>query len=296
MNNILLKEQKRVEKKIIKKERIDKIDKVENSIVQHGKLNDRVFLLNLNPKDDNDKVLLELDNLVEENSYSKIISIIRTDDLPYFVMNGYKVEAYIPKFFNGKYDCVMASKFFTKKRAEYPEKQLETFSGLLEDVEVDNNNKQLQNFKIEQLNETNVEEITEILKQIFTTYPFPIESSNILKGMQEGRLFYFGVWDRDKLVGLSGAEVDHKEKNAEMTDFAVLPKYRGKRFASYLLNLMEISLKKKNIKTAYAVARLSVLGMNKTFLNASYKYSGTLVNNTHIAGQIESMNIYYKHL
>ena len=283
MNNILLKEQKRVEKKIIKKERIDKIDKVENSIVQHGKLNDRVFLLNLNPKDDIDKVLLELDNLVEENSYSKIISIIRTDDLPYFVMNGYKVEAYIPKFFNGKYDCVMASKFFTKKRAEYPEKQLETFSGLLEDVEVDNNNKQLQNFKIEQLNETNVEEITEILKQIFTTYPFPIESSNILKGMQEGRLFYFGVWDRDKLVGLSGAEVDHKEKNAEMTDFAVLPNYIN-------------NIKKKNIKTAYAVARLSVLGMNKTFLNASYKYSGTLVNNTHIAGQIESMNIYYKHL
>jgi beta-lysine N6-acetyltransferase len=36
--------------------------------------------------------------------------------------------------------------------------------------------------------------------------------------------------------------------------------------------------------------------MNKTFLKFDYCYSGTLINNTNIAGSIESMNVYYKHL
>ena len=36
--------------------------------------------------------------------------------------------------------------------------------------------------------------------------------------------------------------------------------------------------------------------MNKTFLNAGYNYSGTLTKNTQIAGKIESMNVWYKHL
>ena len=43
-------------------------------------------------------------------------------------------------------------------------------------------------------------------------------------------------------------------------------------------------------------ARLNSIGMNKPFLNLKYSFSGTLIMNTNIAGKIESMNVYYKHI
>jgi lysine 2,3-aminomutase len=114
--------------------------------------------------------------------------------------------------------------------------------------------------------------------------------------MENDKTQYFGVWHNSKLVGISSAEVDVINKNAEMTDFAVLPEYRGQNLAFRLLLTMEQKMKIANIKTAYTIARLKELGMNKTFLKSGYKYSGTLLNNTNIGGQIESMNVFYKHL
>jgi len=55
-------------------------------------------------------------------------------------------------------------------------------------------------------------------------------------------------------------------------------------------------MRKQGIKTLYTIARLDSIPMNKTFLKLNYCYSGTLINNTNIAGSIESMNIYYKYL
>lgn len=63
--------------KIIKKRKSDKIEKLGKSIIQHGKLNDRVILLSFNPEDDNYEIIAEIENLAEENSYSKIICLIR---------------------------------------------------------------------------------------------------------------------------------------------------------------------------------------------------------------------------
>lgn len=79
-----------------------------------------------------------------------------------------------------------------------------------------------------------------------------------------------------------------------MTDFAVLPDYRGHKLAYFLLEMMEEKLKEQQYKTLYTIARLNSPGMNKTFINHGYRFSGLLKNNTNISGQIESMNVYYK--
>ena len=52
----------------------------------------------------------------------------------------------------------------------------------------------------------------------------------------------------------------------------------------------------QGLKTAYSIARSLSPAMNITFVKNGYKYGGTLGNNTNIAGRIESMNIWYKHL
>ncbi|HYQ58419.1 MAG TPA: GNAT family N-acetyltransferase, partial [Draconibacterium sp.] len=95
---------------------------------------------------------------------------------------------------------------------------------------------------------------------------------------------------------LASAEVDEKGKNAEMTDFATLPQYRGKNFSVLLLAEIEKAMKKQDFSTLYTIARLNSIGMNKTFLKMNYCYSGTLIKNTHIAGKLESMNVLYKHI
>lgn len=274
----------------------DKIEKIGNSTIQHGKSNNRVFLLKYDPAD-NHKVLPELDRLAKEGGYSKIVTKIQTADLPGFILNGYKVEAYIPKFYNGKTDCVMASKFFDKKRGKSPEKLLKTFSRLIDSVHGKRKVMALNGFKLKKLDEADAVPIAELLKRVFETYPFPVHNPEyILKTMRSQSAVYFGIWDNEKLIGVSTAETDFDNKNAEMTDFAVLPEYRGKNLASHLLEFMEREMKNEGIKTVYTIARLAEPGMNKTFLKAGYKYSGTLVNNTNIAGSIESMNIFYKHL
>ena len=79
-----------------------------------------------------------------------------------------------------------------------------------------------------------------------------------------------------------------------MTDFAVLPSERGKKLAMRLLQVMEDFLSAYKFRSFYTIARLKSLSMNKTFRNNGYRYSGTLINNTQIAGNIESMNVWYK--
>ena len=53
---------------------------------------------------------------------------------------------------------------------------------------------------------------------------------------------------------------------------------------------------RKGFSTTYTIARSLSLGMNLTFAKGGYSFAGTLVNNTQISGQIESMNVWYKHL
>ena len=113
--------------------------------------------------------------------------------------------------------------------------------------------------------------------------------------MDEG-VVYFGIFYHSKLIAVSSAEVDYVGKNAEMTDFAILPDYRGNGLAVILLQAMEMHMKELGILLVYTISRLKEPAITKTFLRNKYRYAGTLYNNTHISGSIESMNVFYKKL
>ncbi|NIP49233.1 MAG: GNAT family N-acetyltransferase [Phycisphaerae bacterium] len=104
------------------------------------------------------------------------------------------------------------------------------------------------------------------------------------------------MFNGDELVALSSAEVDFNGGNVEMTDFATLSDYRGQGLATFLLDRMEEDVRSGGIQTAYTIARAYSYGMNITFAKHGYQYAGTLVNNTQISGQLESMNVWHKHL
>jgi len=276
----------------------DKIEQLQESTIHHGKFNDRIYLMKLAPHNI-PEIIPELDKLAKENGYTKIFAKIQPEALPHFISGRYSIEAFVPKFYKNNTDCLFVSKFNQKSRCQVSKNELDDFYRLLNSTEKSKRPifKHSRKYLLEELGHEDVEQITEIFKRVFKTYPFPVHNPRyIRKTMRGDKTQYFGVKDGGRLIGVSTAEIDLVNKNAEMTDFAVLPEYRGQNLAFRLLVKMEQEMKYSNIKTVYTIARLNEPGMSKTFLKSGFKYSGTLINNTNIGGSIESMNIFYKHL
>ncbi len=272
----------------------DKIEDVANgTIIQHGKLNDRIYLMKLN-SDDVAEALLMINSLAREEQYSKIICKIPKKNAPVFYANGFLLEAFIPKFYNDTEDVFFVSKYLSSDRILNIEKDsLNDLSGIL-NKEKSCKVKDKPGFNFRILNESDVDAIAKIYSTVFETYPFPIqERGYVLKTMKDN-VIYFGAFKDGKLAAVASSEIDYKSKNAEMTDFATYSEFSGNRLAVSLLKRMESEMKNIGIGTLYTIARLKSIPMNLTFIRMGYQYSGTLIKNTNISGDIESMNVYYK--
>lgn len=277
------------------------LDQIENmeygGVIHHGKLNNRVYVLKL-PKENIHRFIKKIENIALGNQYGKIIVKCPTSIQYEFIKDKYDIEAKIPNYYNGNEDLVFLSKYMTLERNNVGNKDV-----IEKVIEFANTKKNMDNkFKLEKdficrkANKEDVAKMVSLYKKVFVSYPFPIHNSQyIIKTMKEN-VIYFGIWYREKLVGLSSCEIDIENKNAEMTDFAVHPSYRGKNIALYLLRVMEEEMKRMGIILLYTIARSISYGMNCSFSKNGYNFAGTLYNNTHISGDIESMNIWYKNI
>lgn len=249
-------------------------------------------------KRDYPNIIDQINKLARQNNYTKIFCKIPEWAAPMFYANGFLLEAQIPKCYENKEAAFMVSKFLNSDRLLNIETEnLENLSNMLKDK---NNRIKSVDIKksvlIKKLEKNDVERISEIYREVFETYPFPIFNPDYIHKTQNEGVQYFGTKVKGKIVALASAEVDKEGLNAEMTDFATLPQYRGQNLSLALLDELEKEMQKQGIKTLYTIARLNSVGMNKTFLRMGYTYSGTLIKNTNIAGKIESMNVYYKHI
>lgn len=272
---------------------------MKNSIkskISHGGGSNRVYLMHLH-RDDFPEIISHIERLAQQFNYTKIFAKVPAQYAPLFFNYGYIVEASIPCFFYGKEDALFLARYRSIERQTPDTESLQKFQNMFLQPPSVNKIQLDTNYKIRQLTTDDTADMIEVFKQVFETYPFPIfEPKFLVQSMQEDGTRYFGVFLKNKLIAVSSAECSNTEMNAEMTDFAVLPKFRGKRLASHLLSFMEIELAKSDFKTFYTISRLKSISMNKTFYNANYKYSGTLIQNTQISGNIESMNVWYKNI
>lgn len=271
----------------------DKIIRVGESIIQHGKENNRVYLMKLSMNDMPD-IIEGIDGLAMEHEYTKVFAKIPCVAKDSFMNDGYIQEAYIPKFYNNDQDCCFLGKFFTEQRR----KEVDSYK-VKEILNKARSKKPLSHkldpkYLIRKATPKDTIEMAKLYKIVFKTYPFPIHDEDYLLHTLENDVVYFGVWHDGTLVALSSSELYRDESNAEMTDFATIPEYRGKNLSLNLLAEMEKELKQRNIHTAYTIARAYSFGMNITFAKAGYAFAGTLTNNTNISGNIESMNVWYK--
>jgi len=266
------------------------------SLLQHGKSNDRIYLMKLDERD-YPGILKHMDTLAASNRYTKIFAKIPPFALDGFLNDGYAIEATIPGFFNRQEDAYFLGKFLdpARKIERFPEKVKDIVQTAVSKPPI----RRLpipEGMVFQMASPADAEAIATVYREVFETYPFPIQDPEYIRRTMNENFIYFCLWAGDELAAVSSSEIYRTYGNVEMTDFATLPRYRGNGCAQFLLQRMEEEMRQLQLTGAYTIARAYSYGMNITFARNGYRFAGTLTNNTHISGALESMNIWYKYL
>ncbi len=281
----------------------DKITKQGDSQLQHGSQNDRVYLMDL-ANEDMPEILDTLDAMSTRYGYSKIFAKVPQSFLRDFEQRGYVVEATVPGFYKGSEDCIFMGNYKVEKRSQPVDRELNAKiikTALSKKPTGLRNNpgegyKLPKEFLFKRAVASDAEEMSHVYAKVFDSYPFPVFDPAYIRKTMAENLVYFSIWKDEQMIALSSCEMYMGDQSVEMTDFAVLPEYRGEGLSCFLLKKMEEEMKGNNIKTAYTIARSCSYGMNTTFAKCGYDFTGTLVKNTQIGGTIEDMNVWYKSL
>lgn len=275
----------------------DRVEELGDSRIQHGKSNDRVYLMKLGDRDPAG-VLDRIDRLAEESGYSKLFAKVRVSRGPLLEQSGYRLEARIPGYFQGREDALFMSRFLSEERGieGAAERHQEVLTAACAKAGQGADGLPDGPYSFRPCRPEDAEEVAGVYRRVFETYPFPIHQADYIHHTMATHVRYYGVWCEGELVSLSSAEGDLAAGAAEMTDFATLPEHRRKGLGSFLLERMDRDAPDRGIHLGYTIARAVSFGMNITFAKLGYRYTGRLVNNTNISGGMESMNVWYKPL
>lgn len=213
-----------------------------------------------------------------------------------FLAAGMKLEASIPGFYKGKERAVVLARFLSSRRETPSNSKGITL------VKIITNNRTSEATKRDLPAEVSLKwaqkehcpHLAGLFSKVFPTYPFPVFDPNYIRQTMNNGTCYITAWHNNKLVAASATELNQLEKNAEMTDFATLPMWRGQGLANCLLDQMESRLRYKGYRCLYTIARSSSIGMNKVFARAGYGFNGVLINNCNISGDFEDMHVWSK--
>ena len=275
----------------------DKIETIHGSLIQHGDHNDRIYVMRLDPAQIS-RLIPELDDMAQANGYGKIFAKIPAPVWDAFEAAGYVPEAVVPDFFYGNTEGLFIAKYFAAERQVVPEiKTLIRSIQQAPETELPATHRPLnQNYRIDACQLSDAAEMSDIYRQIFTSYPFPIQQPSFLEQMMRTGSLYYCIRLNGRIAALAAAEIDAAHQNVEMTDFATVSQWRGVGLARDLLTYLDQKTGKLGLKTAYTIARAASPGMNFVFKRCGYTYAGMLKNNSQISGQIQSMTVWYKHL
>ena len=266
--------------------------------MQHGPGNDRVYLMKLAPED-TDAIIPAMEALADRHGYSKLFAKVPESAKGRFCAAGYRAEAHIPGMYGGTEDGWFLARYPDPSRA-YPGDAAPLTAALLASArpraDACGNAGMASGFVIEEAGPVDADALADLYADVFETYPFPIHDPAYIRETIADGIRYFAVRAEGRVVAASSAEVDVSGRNAEMSDFATDPAYRGRGLCPALLAAMEGHMRRSGIVTAYTIARAAFYPVNITFARAGYGFGGTLVNNTQICGAFESMNVWHKSL
>ena len=260
-------------------------------------LNQRIQVLRYEA-DDRTALVAHLERVARDRGFGKVFLKAPVDDRASFESAGMDAEAIIDGYFSGHPAAVM-SLFVDDTRRHSPT--------ALEEAEILKTIRKRpadgsvptppEGYEMSLAEPADARELAGLYNEVFASYPFPIHDPEYLTSTMESHVTYRVVRDHTgAVVGAASAETNRDLRNAEMTDFATRPNQRGRGLAQHLLAALEEDMSETGIDNLYTIARARSAGMNRVFYNRGYQWTGTLVNNCHIAGRFEDMHVWCKGL
>jgi putative beta-lysine N-acetyltransferase len=226
----------------------------------------------------------------------KIITVMIEDEAKELIAKGFVTEGKIEGYFKGK-DGFCISYFIDEDRSksERLEEEDDIIKKALEysgDFVYANN----ESYEIRTATEDDAERITKIFNKVFTSYPTPMHNPEYIKEVMQNNTLFKIAEKSGEIISVASADMDVTKLNAEMTDCATLPEYRGKGLLGDLIFKLEEELREKRFVTLFSLSRALSTGINIVFSKQGYSYSGRQINNCDIMGKFEDMNIWVKRL
>lgn len=236
-----------------------------------------------------------LDSLCKKNELGKVWGKFRQEDVGLLSTYGFTQEATILNYYGYKNDALVCSKFYDDRHVSTS--TVETKRMLQKVGRKINRNKvhsqMPPGFFFKFAEPKDIPVLAELYREVFKSYPYPVFNKDYLTSTLD-HVLYGLVYQENDLVAAASAEINFFLSNSEMTDFATTTSARGKGLALIILAKLENKLAEMGINCLYTIARSSSLSMNLVFSRSGYHNTGTLVNNCHIAGGFEDMNVWCK--
>ncbi|MED3563658.1 GNAT family N-acetyltransferase, partial [Bacillus xiapuensis] len=174
-------------------------------------------------------VLKQAEELVYQHNAEKLIIKGRLEDLRFFYEMGLQPEVILDGYFLGS-DAYFFSKFYTndRKKNEHWLKEDEIIQNIYQLDKSVEKSYPPKEYELKKADESCAEQLSTLYRQVFEIYPTPLHDPEyVKKTMKEGTVYYVFFHD-GKIVSAASAEMNLFYKNAELTDCATLPEYRGK--------------------------------------------------------------------
>lgn len=233
-----------------------------------------------------------LTNLALSQGMEKIVFPVRAADALLMAGDGFIEEGRIPGYFKGD-DCSFLASYPSLERSfsgtlKEDKRMLREIAGLPRTTKCD----KLSDITLRQASKKDAAPLAQLFRSVFDSYPTPVFDPDYLsRSMDRGNIYMLAC--RDGIIAAAAAaEIDWEQCRSEMSDCATHPDFRGLGLNSALLLKLENECRARGINCLFSLARASSYGMNLVLHRLGYVYEGTLVNNCHIGGGLENMNIW----
>lgn len=256
--------------------------------------NERLKILDY--EDITEDIIMTIADFAKSEKLGKIITNCRVKLIKPFRNCNFKIEGIINGFFKGE-NAHCVSLFLDREREVSIHKDQE--DAIIHQCVIENKTSskvRKHKFLIRNAEVSDIPQMIQIFKTVFKTYPTPVFSSSYLQSVINKQILFKVAVDEGKIISIASADMDKNNLNAEITDCATYPEYRGMGIIPNLIKYLEHDLQQDGFLTLYSLSRAINTGINKTFSKLDYRYCGRLVNNCHICGNFEDMNIWVKKL
>lgn len=242
------------------------------------------------------KLATSMIELSKQNDLGKIITVVEEGDKAAFLTNGYSLEGTIAGYFKGT-DGHCLSYFAKPERGlsilcEQEDRIISQAQEVNGQYRFSPNNK----FLFRDAEEADAKPLAELYDTVFKSYPTPMDNPAYIKKVMNQKVLFKVAEIAGQIVSAASADMNQTWLNAEITDCATLPEYRGQGLLSDLIYQLEEGLIEKGYISLFSLSRALSVGVNIVLSKQGYVYSGRQINNCEIMGKFEDMNIWVKML